>query len=68
MAHWRTDTEFTTVNSIFTWAFIIGGGNGARVNRRRSRTKSAERPMNMMEYIYSLQHPPSGPPLITLGD
>lgn len=68
MAYWRTDTAYTTINSVFTWAFIFCGGNGARVNRRRSRTKAAERPINIMEYMSSLQNPPSGPPLIKLGD
>lgn len=68
MAYWRTDTEYTTINSVFTWAFILYGGNGARINRRRSRTNAAERPVNMMIYMASLQNPPSGPPLITLGD
>ena len=66
MAHYRTDTEFTTVNSIFTWSFIIGGGNGARVNRRRSRTKAAERPVTMMVYIAFMPNPPSGPPIHSL--
>ena len=62
MAHYRTDTEFTTVNSVFTWAFILCGGNGARVNRRRCKTSAAARPYNMMFYMASLQNPPSGPP------
>lgn len=62
MAQYKTDTEFTTVNSVFTWAFILCGGNGARVNRIRSRTKAVERPINMMIYMSSLQNPPSGPP------
>lgn len=62
MAYYRTDTEFTTVNSVFRWAFILCGGNGARVNRRRSRTKAAERPVNMRVYTSSMQNPPSGPP------
>ena len=66
MAYYRTDTEFTTVNSVFTWAFIFFGGNGARVNRRRSRTKAAERPIKMMVYMASLQNPPSGPPIFSL--
>ena len=66
MAKWRTDTEFTTVSSVFTWSFILGGGNGARVNRRRSRTKAAERPMNVMIFMSSLQNPPSGPPIPSL--
>jgi hypothetical protein len=66
MAHFRTDTKFTTVNSIFTWSFMVEGGNGARVNRIRSRTKAAERPINMMIYMSSLQNPPSGPPINSL--
>jgi len=66
MAHYRTDKEFTTVNSVFTWAFISDGGNRAKVNRRRSRTKAAERPMNMMLCVVSLQNPPSGPPIFYL--
>lgn len=66
MPYWRTDTKYTTVNSVFTWPFILGGGNGARVNRRRSRTKAAQRPKTMMFYITSLQNPPSGPPILSL--
>lgn len=66
MAYYETDTEYTTVNSIFTWGFILHGGNGARVNRRSSRTKAAERPINMMIYMASLQNPPSGPPAFSL--
>ena len=66
MPYWRTDTEYTTVNSVFTWPFITGGGNGARVNRRRSRTKAAELPMKMMMYVVSLQNPPSGPPILSI--
>ena len=66
MPYWRTDTEYTTVNSVFTWEFISGGGNRARVNRMRSRTRAAERPMKMMVYTASLQNPPSGPPAFSL--
>ena len=66
MAHYRTDTEFTTVSSVFTWAFITCGGNRAKVNRRRSRTKAVERPIKMMNYVVSLQNPPSGPPIHSL--
>jgi hypothetical protein len=66
MLKWQTDTEYTTVNSVFTWAFILGGGSKARVNRRRSGTKAAERPMTMMVYMSSLQNPPSGPPAFPL--
>ena len=62
MAQYRTDTEFTTVNSVFTWAFILCGGNGARVNRKRAGTKAVELPVSMMVYMASLQNPPSGPP------
>jgi hypothetical protein len=66
MPYWRTDTKYTTVNSIFTWEFISGGSSNARVNRMRSRTKAAELPINMMVYTASLQNPPSGPPAFSL--
>ena len=66
MAYNRTDTEFTTVNSVFTWAFIFFGGNGAKVNRRLCKTSAAARPYNMMIYMASLQNPPSGPPIFSL--
>ena len=66
MAHYRTDKEFTTVNSVFTWAFISDGGNRAKVNRRRSRTMAAERPATTMILVVSLQNPPSGPPINSL--
>jgi hypothetical protein len=66
MPYWRTDTEYTTVNSVFTWELISGGGSNARVNRMRSRTKAVERPMNMRVYTAPLQNPPNGPPAFSL--
>jgi len=72
MAHYRTDKEFTTVNSVFTWAFILCGGNGARVNRRISKCLAKRRAINSGVAIYwirknsDLQNPPSGPPIFSL--
>jgi hypothetical protein len=66
MAHYKTNTKFTTLNSVFTWVFILCAGSGARVNRRMSRTKALERPVKMMVYTASLQNPPSGPPIFSL--
>jgi len=72
MPHWRTDTEYTTVNSIFTWEFILSGGSGARVNRRASTYNSKTRVTDIYLAMYwirklsDLQNPPSGPPILSL--
>jgi hypothetical protein len=64
----RSDTKDNKVNSVFTWAFIYGGGDGARVNRRASSYLSKDRSIGTSVSIYwikknsDLQNPPSGPP------
>lgn len=40
MAIYRTDTQSTTVKSIFTWQFITSGSSAARINRRLSRLEA----------------------------
>jgi len=68
MPYWRTDTESTTVNSVFTWMFIFGGGDGARVNRRASSYFAKCRSADVCVAIHwikknsDLQNPPNGPP------
>ena len=67
MAHWRSNTSCATVKSRFAWRWLRKGNNGKQA-RKTVRFLDAERPTNMMVYMASLQNPPSGPPLITVGD
>ena len=73
MAHWQSNRSCTTVKSRYDWRWLRKGNNGKH-NRRAVRFLCKLPPQGFGVAIYwvkkksDLQNPPSGPPLITLGD
>jgi hypothetical protein len=68
MAHWRSNTSCSVVKSRFKWRYLRKGNNGKH-NRKYVRFMVKMKPCNILqEFVSDWQNPPSGPPLITLGD
>ena len=71
MAKFRTDKESTQIRRQYTWPFISGYGNNRHVRYYHIacyQTESDDHSPMWANKPSDMQNPPSGPPLITLGD